>query len=45
MTDSELDWLNEYHRNVRMSLWELMAKMFPDSLEYLEAETKPLLRA
>lgn len=44
LEDGELAWLNDYHAKVRRSLEPIMAKLFPESVEYLLAETQPLLR-
>lgn len=44
LDDGELEWLNTYHSEVRTSLQPLMSQLFPESLDFLVAETEPLLR-
>jgi len=44
LDDTELAWLNAYHDKVRTTLTPVMKDLFPESLEYLVAETAPLSR-
>lgn len=44
LDDGELQWLNVYHEKVRKTLTPVVQGLFPESLEYLIAETQPLLR-
>lgn len=38
----EIEWINEYHRQVRESLSPLMNQLFPEAVEYLIEQTKPI---
>jgi Xaa-Pro aminopeptidase len=44
LDEHELNWLNEYHRQVREALLPGMQKHFPESVEYLLNETRSLAR-
>jgi Xaa-Pro aminopeptidase len=44
LDDSELNWLNCYHAQVREALLPLMREIFPESVEYLLVGTEPLTR-
>ena len=40
--EAEKDWLNAYHVTVRAKLTPLVEQLFPETLEYLFDETKPI---
>jgi Xaa-Pro aminopeptidase len=42
LDNDELEWLNHYHQQVRDTLLPDMEKYFPEAVEYLIEETKPL---
>lgn len=42
MTDDEIDWVNNYHTEVRTRLWPLLAT--DDERDWLAAHTEPLTR-
>ena len=42
LTHAEVDWLNDYHTQVRTHLLELMKQYFPEAVDYLIANTKPI---
>lgn len=44
LTDEELDWLNQYHNNVRQAIEPHIRELFPEALDYLIERTKPLQR-
>jgi Xaa-Pro aminopeptidase len=44
LDDAELNWLNEYHATVRRELLPVMRELFPQSVDYLVAQTEPLTR-
>jgi Xaa-Pro aminopeptidase len=44
LMDTELNWLNSYNNTVHETLKPLMEQVFPQSVEYLVKETKPLYR-
>lgn len=44
LDDNEIAYLNSYHARVRDDLLPLMQEVFPESVEYLINETKPISR-
>jgi Xaa-Pro aminopeptidase len=44
LEDSELVWINEYNLKVQHTLMPLMQEKYPEAIDYLVRETKPLLR-
>ena len=44
LEDVELDWYNDYHRQVREQLMPMMQQYFPESVEFLINETEPIRR-
>ena len=44
LDDSELCWLNDYHRQVRTKIVGLMQELFPEAVDYLMKETEALSR-
>jgi hypothetical protein len=65
LDDSEIEWLNNYHKQVHLSIYlsntfiyltslsiyqvrqsliGMMTEFYPDSVSYLENETKPIMR-
>ena len=39
---AEKEWLNAYHVTVRAKLTPLVEQLFPEALQYLHDETKPI---
>lgn len=42
LSDTDIRYLNEYHREVREKLMPLMMQKFPEAVEYLVSETEPI---
>lgn len=42
LDESEIRWVNQYHEQVRERLLPLMQQYFPESVEYLIHETRPI---
>lgn len=38
----EIEWINNYNKTVYEKLHKLMEETFPESLEYLKQETRPI---
>ncbi|RYH16471.1 M24 family metallopeptidase [archaeon] len=45
LTDTEVDWINTYHAQVREKLLPLMQETFPQSADFLIRETEPISKA
>ena len=44
LSDSEINYLNAYHAQVREKLSDLTKEYFPDAYEYLIRETEPIAK-
>ena len=44
LTDVEIEWVNNYNNLVYEKLHKLMEQIFPEALQYLREETKPIKR-
>eukprot|EP01038_Epipyxis_sp_PR26KG_P016905 gene16905-23198_t len=42
-SQSDIDWINSYHQQVRESVLPIMEKVFPESVNYLLEQTEPII--
>jgi Xaa-Pro aminopeptidase len=42
LNDNEINWMNNYHTQVREKLIPLMKEFFPETVDYLLKETQPI---